>query len=73
MLGLNRSPGMGHVSSETDREDSPPPAPDVTAPLAITHFCMNVSRQPPTYCSDYFINNARLLDRLSSHNHGQRS
>ncbi|GFT87937.1 SKI family transcriptional corepressor 1 homolog-B [Nephila pilipes] len=31
MLGLNRSPGMGHVSSETDREDSPPPAPDVTA------------------------------------------
>ncbi|KAG8181360.1 hypothetical protein JTE90_008835 [Oedothorax gibbosus] len=31
MLSLSRSPGMGHVSSETDREDSPPPAPDVTA------------------------------------------
>lgn len=31
MIGLSRSPGMGHVSSETDREDSPPPAPDVTA------------------------------------------
>lgn len=40
MIGLSRSPGIGHVSSETDREDSPPPAPDVTA-VSIFIFCQN--------------------------------
>ena len=43
MIGLSRSPGIGHVSSETDREDSPPPAPDVTAVSMIllsSFFCL---------------------------------
>lgn len=38
MIGLSRSPGIGHVSSETDREDSPPPAPDVTAVSKISWY-----------------------------------